>query len=192
MEFFRGVYGAGDVLEKRLASWTFSNHRPTAHYYAIHPLDGLGIVENPRIVVATLDCKNYFQMTPTDPFLELGEVEAKLGRVEALRIARKFKDWIVDTNLWEDMTVSEHAQYPGYTIDRWLDTHPDRLEELYFQAYPFYDDPEEVAMLVAAGFDGAAYGGNAVSMYTTEWRVFSKETIRIVRVEQIQPQEEKK
>ncbi|WBF04783.1 hypothetical protein [Erwinia phage vB_Ea277G] len=191
-EFFRGIYGAGDVLDKRLASWTFSNHRPTAHYYAIHPLDALGQVENPRIVVATLDCKNFFQNTPTDPFLELGEVEAKLGRTEALRIARKFKEWIANTNLWEDMTVSEFAQYPNHTIDQWLDRYPDRLEELYFQAYPFYDDPEEVTKLIAAGFDGAAYGGNAASMYTTEWRVFAKETIKIVRVEQIIPQEETK
>lgn len=189
IELFRGVYGEGDILDKRLASWTFSNHRPTAHYYAIHPLNGLGMVKNPRIVVVTLDCKNIFQMTPTDPFLELGDVEAKLGREEALKVAWKFKDWIKDTNLWEDMTVSETAQYPNYTIEQFLTRHPDRLDELYFQAYPFYDDPEIIATLVAAGFDGAVYGGNAASMYTTEWRAFTKETITIIRVEPIISQE---
>lgn len=190
-EFFRGIYGAGDVLDKRLATWTFSNHRPTAHYYAIHPLDSLGAVENPRIVVANLTLTNLFQNTPTDPFLELGVVEAKLGREEALRIAWKFREWITDTNLWEDMTVSQYAQYRDYTIEQFLERHPDRLDELYFQAYPFYDDPDEIARLIAAGYDGAVYGGNAASMYTEEWRPFIKEKINIVRVEQINPQEKK-
>lgn len=182
---FRGVYGEGDALDKRLASWTFSNHRPTAHYYAIHPLNSLGVVVNPRIVVATLSCQNYFQKTPTDPFIELGQIELKLGREDALRIAWKFKDWIRDTNLWEDMSTD---QYKGYTVEQFLERHPDRLDELYFQAYPFYDDEEEIARLLAAGYDGAIYGGNAASMFTEEWRPFTKEHIRIIRVEQINPE----
>lgn len=189
MEFFRGVYGAGDVLDKRLASWTFSDHRPTAQYYATHPLNGQGLVENPRIVVAQLTCTKLFQNTPTDPFLELGEVESKLGRAEALRIAWKFKDWITQTNLWEDMTVSEYAQYRDYTIEQFLEQHPDRLDELYFQAYPFYDDEFEVARLVSAGYDAATHGGNAASMYTSEWRVFTKDIINVIRVEPLRPQE---
>lgn len=73
------------------------------------------------------------------------------------------------------------------SVDEYLDANPNGLACLYLQAYPIFDDFDEVARMKAAGFDGAVYGGMGANAGETEFRLFdpasARKVISVVRVE---------
>jgi hypothetical protein len=46
--------------------------------------------------------------------------------------------------------------------------------------YALLDDPAEVALLRAAGYDGAIHGGSGETAMEAEYRVFSEDQVRSV------------
>jgi hypothetical protein len=108
---------------------------------------------------------------PEDPFIELTTLEAVFGRYDAERIAKKFATWIMQTSPWVN------GEIRAKTVDEFLDTHPDGLARLYVQAFPLFDDPEEVAHMKAYGFDGAIHGGAGLNAGGVEYRVFDADSV---------------
>ncbi len=106
---------------------------------------------------------------PNDPFIELGLIEKLLGKDEAIRIAKKFSDDIENTNNWQDDLSEKYA-----TVEDYLKKNPRALENLYFDAYKLFDDPEEVGKFRAAGFDGAIHAGSGATAHEVEYKVFKQ------------------
>jgi hypothetical protein len=65
-------------------------------------------------------------------------------------------------------------------VGDFLDQHPDRVGELYFDAFPLFDDPKWVERFKAAGYDGAIHGGNGESALTAEYKVFDRSQVKPV------------
>lgn len=178
---YRGEYGAPDLapfLSTRLGSLSFGD-RETALGYARHP-NRLGEIPTyPRVHAAYLAIGNPVVNQPDDPFIELTTLEAVLGRNNAERIAKKLATWIMQTSPWVN------GEIRAKSVEEFLDTHPDALAHLYVQAFPLFDDPEEVAHMKAAGFDGAIYGGAGLNAGAVEYRVFDADSVREVPSEVI-------
>ena len=102
-----------------------------------------------------------------DPFIDLAHIEKELGRKEAMRIARKFSNDIEYTGNWDENYADKCA-----SVADLLKRHPQELKKLYFDAFKYLDDPEEVALLRKKGYDGAIHVGNGETSTSTEYRVF--------------------
>lgn len=175
---FRGEHGpaAGDTgVSTMLGSITFTDAPAVAAVYAVQPNQRGLVAVRPRVIGAYLRIENPIMDNRDDPFLELGLLEQRLGRDEAVRIARKFADRIEYTGNWIEGLAEEFE-----SVGQMMDQQPHRVAELYFDAYPFLDDAEEVAKLRAAGFDGAVHVGNGESIDALEFRVFSVRQIKSV------------
>jgi hypothetical protein len=153
-----------------------------ANLYATEPNHRHDNIDAPRVYPAYLRIVRPFQVNdnPADPFLELRYVKAQLGLPEALRIARKFAGHVENTNQWQEFMQPLVAteENPEPTVQAFLDAMPDRVGELYFDAYPFFDDPEEVARLRALGFDGCVHGGNGAGAFNVEYKVFDAAAVK--------------
>lgn len=174
---FRGEYGRRDVdgaiFQFRLGSITFADLEAAVRY-ARQPNDRTAIADNPRVMPAYLKIERPFMLEPDDPYLELSTIMDALGLEEAKRIACKFEAWVCRTDNW-DRIRNELGE--DVSIADFVARFPQRLTELYFQAYPFLDDPVETAKLRAAGFDGAVHVGSAVTAGKPEYKVFGAENI---------------
>jgi hypothetical protein len=91
-----------------------------------------------------------------------------------MRIARKFADHIENTNNWEEISEETGCR----RLKTLLKKHPERLRDLYFDAYSYLDDPVETAHLKAAGFDGAIHAGAGETHGEVEYKVFDESQIR--------------
>lgn len=172
---FRGEHGNVELWgESKLGSLSFGT-ATTASLYAMEPNDNRMHVRAPKVFPVFLDISNPFVNDGGDPFLDLSRYAEVFGIAEACRIALKFAKYIEHTNAWEDEFQPEYD-----TIERLVEQRPDQLLELYFNVYALLDDPDEVARLQAAGFDGAIYGGCGASALETEYRIFSAEQVRSV------------
>ncbi|HLS57171.1 MAG TPA: hypothetical protein VK052_13925 [Zeimonas sp.] len=170
---YRGEYGAPDsapFLSTRLGSLSFGD-RETALGYAHHPNRPGDASTCPRVHAAYLAIGHPAVNQPEDPFIELTTLEAVFGRYDAERIAKKFATWIMQTSPWVN------GEIRAKTVDEFLDTHPDGLARLYVQAFPLFDDPEEVAHMKAYGFDGAIHGGAGLNAGGVEYRVFDADSV---------------
>lgn len=174
---FRGEHGIADSheapLQTRGGSYTFSTLE-AASLYAIAPNNNTDKAHQPRIYPAYLSINNPFSSDGDDPFLELSLIEEHLGYEEAARIAIKFSQHIYNTGNWME-EINSDDEYDS--VEEFLKAHPDRLHDLYFDAYPFYDDPEVIALLVSKGFDGAIHCGNGETSGVEEYRVFSADQV---------------
>ncbi|KWA83908.1 hypothetical protein WL29_21315 [Burkholderia ubonensis] len=140
----------------------------------MQPNDRRMQVQAPKVFPVFLDIRNPFVAAGDDPFMDLSRYAEVFGIAEACRIAVKFKDYVENTNAWEEYQ-------PEYgTVTELAARQPDALLELYFEVYALLDDPAEVARLRAAGFDGAIHGGSGESAMETEYRVFSNDQVRSV------------
>jgi hypothetical protein len=163
---YRGQHGDHDGLHTRLASISFGSLN-AARQYSESPNERGDTVVRSKIFAALLDMRNPF-IEADSPFLDLDVVAAKLGGDEVARIALKFSKQIERTNYW-----SEVAEETGASdVSDLARMAPDRLSELYFDAYHFFDDFDEVAALVRAGYDGAIHHGNAATACELEYKVF--------------------
>jgi len=170
---YRGEYGALDsapFLSTRLGSLSFGD-RETALGYAHHPNRPGDVPTCPKVLAAYLAITNPVVNQPDDPFVELTELAAVLGRDHAERIARKFATWIMQTSPWVN------GEIRAKSVEEFFDSHPDGLARLYVQAFPLFDDPEEVAHMKAVGFDGAIHGGAGLNAGGVEYRVFDADSV---------------
>ncbi|WP_157641801.1 hypothetical protein [Burkholderia ubonensis] len=171
---FRGQHGAHEHWsETRLGSLSFGSAE-AASLYAMQPNDRRMAVQTPKVFPVFLDIRNPFVASGDDPFMDLSRYAEVFGIEETIRIAVKFKDYVEHTNAWEELQP-EHG-----SVENLAATKPELLLELYFEVYALLDDPEEVARLRAAGFDGAIHGGSGETAMEAEYRVFSVEQVRSV------------
>ncbi|KVP40059.1 hypothetical protein WJ87_07710 [Burkholderia ubonensis] len=171
---FRGQHGAHEHWsETRLGSLSFGSAE-AASLYAMQPNDRRMAVQTPKVFPVFLDIRNPFVASGDDPFMDLSRYSEVFGIEETIRIAVKFKDYVEHTNAWEELQP-EHG-----SVENLAATKPELLLELYFEVYALLDDPEEVARLRAAGFDGAIHGGSGETAMEAEYRVFSVEQVRSV------------
>lgn len=180
MPVYRGEHGETEDggLQTMLGSYTFTDNPQSASVYALNPNDNGHTAQSPRLVKAYLAIKNPIFVGNDDPFLELKWLRDKLGLEEALRIARKFADDIEYTGNWME---DEAGNFTGFdTVSQFLDAHPEKVDLLYFNAYRYLDDADEVAKLRALGFDGAVHVGNGETGSDMEYRVFDKAQVKPV------------
>lgn len=160
MLVYRGEYGmtaSEQPFHTRLPVIYFGELEVAKHY-AFHPNQRGDVVINPRVIAADITILQPFINTPYDPYLEIKTVVERLGIHEALRIAMKFQSWIQQTDYWiEDISPK------GVTVEQLYSKQTNKFMELYFQAYPFFCDAEEINRLKALGYDGAIHGGSGVA-----------------------------
>jgi len=169
---YRGEHGsyAGKAFHTRSATLYFSDVE-AANYYAMHPNNRNEFAEQPRVIPAYLKMSKPFINTPLDSFIELSEVEQKLGTAEAKRIACKFAYWVKATDNWQ-FTINPDEHWHG--VAEYLYHNKDGLKHLFFQAYPFFADEREVNRLKRQGYDGAIHAGTGMATANrTEYCVFN-------------------
>lgn len=171
---YRGQHNRqrGSLIHSRQRAIYFVNHVPVAKYYAQSPNYPGDQVVVPHVLKMHVIIDRPFINSPTDPFIEVSDLLRQLGQKEAERIVRKFANWITQTSHWLEL------EYPD--IETLLTDAPWRLPELYFQAYPFFADDEEVARLQLLGYDGAIHAGNGVSMGAIEYCAFNRAAIELI------------
>lgn len=172
---FRGEHGErkDQSFQRRVGAITFADVA-SARRYAESPNDRTEAPHDPRVMPAYLKIERPFMFEPEDPYLELSNLVKALGREEAVRIALKFESWVRRTDNWCRIETELGRET---AVADFLYRFPHRLTDLYFLAYPYLDDPEEVAKLKAAGFDGAVHAGSAVTAEKPEYRVFDPESV---------------
>lgn len=175
---YRGEHGApveGEYFHSRLHGLSFTDDSDAANTYAMSPnncqLDRTA--EAPRVTPVHLKIENPIIENRNDPFVDLSHLARKLGRKEAKRIALKFDRDIRYTGNWDINYASEYD-----SVAQLLKEKPGELENLYFSAYKFLDDPEEIARLKNAGYDGAIHIGNGETATSLEYRVFDLRQVR--------------
>lgn len=178
LRVFRGEHGplqdnggpsAAGTFRSRYGALSFGD-ADTASFYASEPNDSDDTAEAPTVYPVYLKIENPVVNTPGDPFIELGAIATMLGEQEARRIALKFAGHIENTNNWTE----NFAGY-GSVGDALADG---RLNDLYFMAYPLFDDPDEVAKFMQFGYDGAIHDGSGRNAGETEYKVFSREQVK--------------
>jgi hypothetical protein len=170
---YRGEHGDPETapdFSTRLGSLSFGDFE-TARCYAEYPNRREDEPVCPRILLTYLVLRRPVLNRPDDPFIDLTVVETALGRRHAERIAEKFEWSVMRTSPWMEGEIDADS------IKEFLESDPNGLSRLYFEAYRLFDDPEEVAHLQAAGFDGAIYGGIGFNALETEFRVFDKAAV---------------
>jgi hypothetical protein len=149
-----------------------------ANRYADPTQTKAGLEDTARIYPLRISMKKPFVNQPNDPFLELSDVAARLGLLEAMRIARKFASWIEATDNWKQK-INRVGYYKD--VDHYLRCKDGQLSKLYFQAYPFFADTEEVEKLIERGYDGAIHRGNGYgSADFPEYCVFNPTQLRSI------------
>ncbi|WP_455233387.1 ADP-ribosyltransferase-containing protein [Geopseudomonas aromaticivorans] len=173
LRVYRGEHGELDghqEYQTKLGSLTFGSAN-AANTYAMESNERWKDPEAPRVMPAYLRIEKPVFVNEMDCFIELSDLEKTLGTEEALRIGKKFAQWIESTGNWQD------GYHEFASPVEFLDKHPERLGELYFDAYHLLDDLEEVERFKAAGFDGAMHMGNGETFGEMEYRVFDESQI---------------
>lgn len=174
---YRGEHGETETgeLQTQLGTYTFSSPE-VASVYAVSP-NSHSVAAAPRVIPAYLAIRNPVFDLRDDPFVELSEVERKLGRdVAEQAVIRAGLRGVVNTSNWEE----NFAALYGSDVERFLREEPAALSQVYMDAYVLLDDPEFVAAARAGGYDGAIHLGNGESALELEYRVFDREQIRSV------------
>lgn len=177
--FYRGEVSNPDTnhLRSRTRAWYFAGVE-VANRYADPANTKAGLEDTARIYPCHITMKKPFVNQPQGAYLELSDVAARLGLLEAMRIARKFAKWIEATDQWKGR-INRVGYYRD--VDHYLRCKDGELSKLYFQAYPFFADTEEVEKLVVRGYDGAVHAGNGYgSEGFPEYCVFDPRQIRSI------------
>jgi hypothetical protein len=171
---YRGEHGEED-LKTRLASYSFGSPE-TASTYAMQPNDRVKDKEakNPRVMKVYLRIENPF-IESDDPFIDFSQIGKAFNKQECEALALKFADAIMHTNNWEERSEELGVD----TVEEFIEAGGD-LENLYFDAYRFFNDFEVVDKLKSLGFDGAIHEGNGESSMELEYKVFSLNQVKSV------------
>lgn len=173
LQVYRGQHGgtshdpAAVRLQSALASITFTPNPAVASTYAMKPNDWRLAPIAPCVIPAYLDIRQPIFWLEDDPFVDFSELSLALGADTALRFARKFSSHVEDTNMWADELSSLFN-----SVDDFLNKHPERVNELYVQAWVLLDDFAFVQVAKDAGFDGAMSLGSGASALIAEYRIF--------------------
>jgi hypothetical protein len=143
-----------------------------ASSYAISPNNRSDMPAAPRVMAAYLSIAKPVIDNRDDPFIEMGTILEKLGRDKTERIARRFAGHIENTGNWVDGFAHDFE-----SVEQLLDLEPERLSELYLDAYPVFDDDEVVGWFADAGYDGAIHLGNGETALEEEFKVFDRSQI---------------
>ena len=176
---YRGEHGSPSNnwgFQSRLSCLSFSDCPKVASEYALipnhHALDGT-TANAPRVIPSFVSISRpVIDQRDGDPFIDLPVFFDALGQKRAATIASRYSDWIEGTNNWLE-NFGDDFQSVGDLMAQ----NPDRIGDLYFNAYVAFDDHEIVRWLSDAGFDGAIHGGNGVGAGTTEYKVFFESQI---------------
>ncbi len=175
---YRGEHGVvdGDKLQSRVGSFSFTANPESAGTYAEKPNNRAVDKEAsaPRVTPVYLKLERPFLLERDDPFVDLKPIIDAVGKEKAMEIALKNERNIEHTNNWEEIQGETGAT----SVREFLQQHPDRLKDLYFEAYHLFDDPEAVGQLKAAGFDGAIHGGSGETSGEPEYKVFSESQVK--------------
>lgn len=172
MRVYRGQHGAiipGQPIQTKSGSITFTHSPATASAYAEVPNQQME-PQTPHVLGAYVSIeKPWINDQSGDPFVEVSKITDALGFDRAKHYANKYFEQIMDTNNWE-----EHYDAKYGAVNEVPDA---ELGDLYLQAYHLLDDPEFIAELKKAGYDGAIYGGSGESALETEFRIFDESQI---------------
>lgn len=162
---FRGEHGNSGTasFQTRLGSLSFGDLE-TAREYALHPNNKRDVVHCPRLIQADLSIQRPV-MNDEDAFIEFSILIDVLGVEKATRIALDLEGWVSEISIYE--MVEEVG-----TLEEFLSQYPEKLEELYVQAWPVFDNPVYVEWFMEAGYDGAAFWGAGFNAMEMEYRVF--------------------
>ena len=164
----------GPSFQSRAEALSFSSAE-VASVYSLEPNDRADSAEYSRVTPAYLSLQNPVMNRPDDPYLEMEDVISALGRTLATRLAREMAEHIEATDHWRDTYGEDYT-----SVAELLEDAPGKLDDLYLQAYPVFDEARYVSWFRAAGFDGAVHGGSAVSAGVAEYKVFSPEQVKSV------------
>lgn len=169
---YRGEHGtSSEPVHSRHRAISFGT-AVAASSYAISPNNPADVPAAPRVMAAYLSIAKPVIDNRDDPFIEMGTVLEKLGRDKAERIARRFAGHIENTGNWVDGFAHDFE-----SVEQLLDLEPERLSELYLDAYPVFDDDEVVGWFADAGYDGAIHLGNGETALEEEFKVFDRSQI---------------
>lgn len=176
---YRGQYGVSENIQTSLPCITFTS-QALAEIYARCPNNSrYNEKANPKVFQATITINNLFMNEPKDPFIEAEVLIEKLGHEEATRICKKFAAYIEVTDNWNDIRQKTLCT----SVEEFLNQFPEKVSDLYFLAWPFLDAPAEVELLKNKGFDGAIHGSSGIGDGYPEYKVFSKDQIKITRIQ---------
>jgi hypothetical protein len=174
---YRGEHGRqkGDSggFQSRLGSISFGS-REAANTYSTMPNNHADNVVEARVYPVYLRIENPVVNDSSDPFIDLSHIEKKLGREEAERIAIEHEGHLTNTNNWDE--ISDELGVSD--VQSLIESHPDRLGDLYLDVYPVLDDRTFVQKAMKAGYDGAIHGGMGETSGETEYRVFSDTSVK--------------
>jgi hypothetical protein len=165
---YRGEHGKPGTkdFQSLLPSLSFGS-AAAANTYAESPNHHDHEAIAPRVTPAYLKIENPVIENRDDPFIDLSEVAAKLGHDMAMKMAREYAGSIANTGNWDENFSGEWD-----SVHEFLDAHPERVGELYMDAYELLDDPAFVKAAKAAGYDGAIHIGNGETFDDLEYRIF--------------------
>jgi hypothetical protein len=168
---YRGEHGEDNGrMQTKLGSITFSSSE-VASDYALEPNDSRMTPVASRVIPAYLSIQKPVIYEPGgDPFTYVTDLIKNLGYDTAMKFVRKYEERLGE-GAWENDPEMEGS------LNEIAANQPEKLKNLYIQAYPLLDDPEFVAAAKAAGFDGAVHGGSGISS-DTEYRVFDETQIK--------------
>ena len=93
---------------------------------------------------------------------------ASCAQPRAQGMALRMAGHIVETGNWQE----NFEDVWGTDVAGLLRWRPSSIDDLYLLAYNVFDDAEAVALMRAAGHDGAICGGMGENALETEWRLF--------------------
>lgn len=174
IQVYRGQHGSAPVqpnaagLQTILASITFTSDPAVASTYAMQPNNWRLTPVAPCVLPAYLDIRKPVFWLKDDPFVDFSVLSLALGADASLRFARKFSDHVENTNFWANELSPLFK-----SVDDFLNKHPERVNELYVQAWALLDDFSFVQTAREAGFDGAMSLGSGESAMVAEYRIFN-------------------
>jgi len=159
-------------FQTRLASLSFGS-REAASLYSVSPNNPGDIVAAPRVFPVYLQIRNPVVSDAADPFIDMPVLIDVMGEAPAIDFARRHSDALEATSNWEDNFAADFD-----SVADLLDRAPDRLGELYLNAYHAFDDFAFVESARRAGYDGGIMGGVGETALEVEYRIFDERQAR--------------
>lgn len=177
---FRGEHGRvsetdneAKAFQSREASLSFTSDPSIASTYALKPNVSSDSADAPRVTPAYIKIEHPVMNDGEDPFIDLKRIKDILGAEVQKQVALKYADQIQGTNNWNE----EFS--PLYTgVEDVIKKSPEKLDDLYMDAYHVFADKSIVNAFKLAGYDGAIHGGNGLSALTPEYKVFDASHVK--------------
>jgi hypothetical protein len=112
--------------------------------------------------------------TPDDPFIDAGALTEAIGLDATTDLLQRLSSFVTNTDNWSEIA----DEFGVDSVDEFIAQNPDKIDRLYLEAYPIFDDAEAVKLFKAAGYDGAIHGGTGETSLEPEYKVFSVNQIK--------------